>query len=107
VSSTLEVPVRSLIQRQEALSKANFIRSFRKTLKMDLKAGRAILHDYILAPPEPVHTMKLFDLILAAPKLGRVKTNRLLVQCRISPSKTLGGLSERQRAEVVSMLRRR
>jgi hypothetical protein len=28
------------------------------------------------------------------------------VQCRISPSKTIGGLSQRQRTELVSMLRR-
>jgi len=49
--------------------------------------------------------MKVFDLILACPKYGRVKVNKILVQCRISPSKTVGGLSQRQRAEIVSMLR--
>jgi hypothetical protein len=35
-----------------------------------------------------------------------VKVNRILTQCRISPSKTIGGLSERQRSELVSYLRR-
>ena len=39
-------------------------------------------------------------------KYGRVKTNRILNQCRISPSKTIGGLSGRQRAELVNQLRR-
>jgi len=29
-----------------------------------------------------------------------------LNQCRISPAKTIGGLSERQRKELVSLLRR-
>ena len=47
-------------------------------------------------------TAKVFDMLLAVPKYGRVKTNRILNQCRISPSKTIGGLSERQRAELVS-----
>ena len=46
------------------------------------------------------------DMLLAVPKYGRVKTNRILNQCRISPSKTIGGLSERQRTELVSLLRR-
>ena len=36
----------------------------------------------------------------------RVKVNKVLQVCRISPSKTIGGLSERQRAELISMLRR-
>ena len=47
-------------------------------------------------------TAKVFDMILAVPKYGRVKANKILGQCRISPSKTIGGLSQRQRAELVT-----
>lgn len=90
----------------EALHRANDIRTRRAQFKRDLKAGKKIAHDYILEVPDWLETMKLFDMILAMPKYGRVKTNKILVQCRISPSKTVGGLSQRQRAEVVSMLRR-
>ena len=50
--------------------------------------------------------LEVFDLLLAVPKYGRVKVNRILTHCRISPSKTIGGLSERQRNELVSYLRR-
>jgi hypothetical protein len=57
-------------------------------------------------PPEWVLTAKVFDLLLAVPKCGRVKAGRLLTTCRISQSKTVGGLSERQRAELVALLRR-
>ena len=56
--------------------------------------------------PEYLQTAKVFDLLLAVPKYGRVKVNRILTHCRISPSKTIGGLSERQRNELVSYLRR-
>jgi hypothetical protein len=35
-----------------------------------------------------------------------VKAARFLNQCRVSQSKTVGGLSERQRAELVGLLRR-
>jgi len=38
---------------------------------------------------------------MAAPKCGRVKSAKILEQCRISPSKTVGGLSERQRSELL------
>jgi hypothetical protein len=90
----------------EALTHANEVRTERAVLKRDLKAGRKQIHDVLLEPPEWLETMKLFDLMLACPKYGRVKVNKILQQCRISPSKTVGGMSQRQRVEVVSRLRR-
>ena len=60
-----------------------------------------------MAPPDYLETAKVFDLLLAVPKYGRVKVNKILSQCRISPSKTIGGLSERQRRELVALMRRR
>ena len=99
-------PERSLIQRMEALQRANRIRTRRAQLKKDLKAGRVSIHSLLLEPPEFVLTAKVFDMLLAVPKYGRVKVNRILTHCRISPSKTIGGLSERQRNELVSYLRR-
>ena len=105
-TTTTAAPERSLVQRMEALQRANDIRSRRAQLKRDLKAGRASIHDLLLAPPEYVETAKVFDMLLAVPKYGRVKVNKILGQCRISPSKTIGGLSQRQRSELVGMLRR-
>jgi hypothetical protein len=99
-------PERSLHQRMDALQRANAIRTRRATLKKDLKASRVSIHKLLLDPPEYVETAKVFDMLLAVPKYGRVKANKVLQQCRISPSKTIGGLSERQRAELVSLLRR-
>ncbi len=100
-------PERSLVQRMDALSRANEIRTKRAQLKRDLKAGRASIHDVLLAPPDWVETAKVFDMMLAVPKYGRVKVNKVLQTCRISPSKTIGGLSERQRSELVTLLRSR
>jgi hypothetical protein len=90
-----------------ALRKANDIRTARAKLKRDLKAGKARIETLLLDPPEYVLSAKAIDMILAVPKYGRVKANRILGSCRISPSKTIGGLSERQRAELVTQLRRR
>jgi hypothetical protein len=52
-------------------------------------------------------TAKVFDLLLAVPKYGRVRANRVLNQTRISPSKTVGGMSERQRRQLLSYLAER
>ena len=105
-TTSAAVPERSREQRMRALNRANEIRSARAQLKRDLKAGKAKIETLLLDPPEYVLSAKAFDMILAVPKYGRVKANKILGQCRISPSKTIGGLSERQRAELVHHLRR-
>src|SRR5690349_21955080 len=100
-------PERSLVQRMDALQRANEIRIRRAQLKRDLKAGRQSIHKLLLGPPDYLETAKVFDMLVAVPKYGRVKVNKILTQCRISPSKTIGGLSQRQRAELVALMRRR
>ena len=99
-------PERSYVQRMEALQRANNIRSRRAQLKRDLKAGRCSIDALLMQPPEYLETAKVFDMLLAVPKYGRVKVNKILTQCKISPSKTVGGLSERQRRELVAFMRR-
>lgn len=100
-------PDRSLLQRMTALERANDIRFRRADLKRDLKAGRVTIYALLLDPPACIDTMKLGDLLLAVPSLGRVKVNKALSRCQISPSKSIGGLTVRQRDEVVALLRRR
>ena len=45
-------------------------------------------------------------MLLALPGHGRVKATKILNSCRVSPSKTFGGLSERQRKELAVRLDR-
>lgn len=87
--------------------KANTVRTRRAQLKKDLKANRQHIETLLAEPPDYLLTAKVFDLLLAVPKYGRVKVNKILTQCRISPSKTLGGLSERQRNELVDVMKYR
>ncbi|CAA9469820.1 MAG: hypothetical protein AVDCRST_MAG53-1186 [uncultured Solirubrobacteraceae bacterium] len=99
-------PERSIKQRRDALEVANEVRSRRATLKKELKAGRVSIHSLLQDPPAYVLTAKVFDILMAVPKYGRVKANKVIVACRISPSKTIGGLSQRQRDELIASLRR-
>lgn len=96
-----------LAQRMDALEGANRVRKYRARMKRQVKAGERSLLE-ALADPEPeVHTMKAFDLLRAAPKVGRVKANKGLTQARIPPSKTVGGMTTRQRAELIAVMRLR
>src|SRR5207244_4620869 len=101
-----QAPARSRDQRMEALKRANDIRVRRAKLKKDLKDGRVRIQTILSNPPEYVSTAKVFDILMAVPKFGRVKAARFLNQCRISQSKTVGGLSARQRAELVGLFDR-
>jgi len=53
-----------------------------------------------------LQTTRLRDLLIAVPKIGPVKAARILAHCRIAHSKTLGGLTDRQRRELISLLHR-
>lgn len=105
--SSGQTPVRSLPQRMEALHKANDIRSRRAQLKKELKSGDADIIEVLKNPPEYLLTAKIIDLLLVVPKFGRVKATRVLTRCRISQAKTVGGLSDRQRAELIDLLNAR
>ena len=95
--------LRSLDQRMDALKRANDVRVRRAKLKKDLKDGRVRIEQILGNPPEYVSTAKVIDILMAVPKFGRVKAARFLNTCRISQSKTVGGLSDRQRAELIDL----
>jgi hypothetical protein len=99
-------PERSLDQRMAALELANEARVLRAQLKRDLKAGKASIGELLLDPPAFLQTAKVFDMLLALPKVGRVKAAKVMNDCRVSPSKTFCGLSDRQRAELAERLNR-
>jgi hypothetical protein len=101
----MTTPDRSLQQRLDALEKANTVRTYRAELKKDIAAAREDA-DAVLVSSDPLlATMKVGDLLLAVPGLGRVKVNYLFRRLGISPSKTVGGLSPRQRGQLLVALR--
>jgi len=80
------------------------VRRQRAQLKRDLSAGGCAIVELLTDPPAFVQTAKVADLLLALPKYGPVKVNKLLTRCRIAPAKTFGGLSQRQRDELAALL---
>lgn len=105
IPSTIpQTPERSRQQRMDALRRANDIRSERARLKEKLRTGEVAITIVLMDPPLCVHTAKVLDLLLAVPKYGRVKANRVLERCRVSPAKTVNGLTPRQRKELLDVL---
>lgn len=102
--ASISTPTRTLEQRLTALQHANEIRTHRSHLKRDVKEGRLTVIDLLDDPL--CDTMKIGDALIAQPKIGAVKRNRILTKLSISPSRSLNGLSERQRTKLVEELAR-
>jgi hypothetical protein len=88
-----------------ALEQANQIRGQRARLKKDLREGTVLLEQILATRAGYLATAKVFDLLVAVPKIGPVKAAHLLHLAHISPSKTVVALSERQRARLIELLR--
>ena len=97
---------RSSERRMIALSQANQVRSLRAKLKQDLRQGTVRLEQILATGPDYLASAEVFDLLVAVPKIGPVKAAHLLTIARISPSKTVAALSERQRARLIELLSR-
>jgi hypothetical protein len=92
-------------QRRAALKQANTVRQLRAETKRALKAAELDLADLLVEPPDFLLSASVAKLLHAAPGYGEVRVNRLLRHSRISSLKTVEGLSERQRRELVDLLR--
>lgn len=101
VFQTLE---RTNDQRRDALIIANGIRVERAKMKERLKSGTEQAIDILKDVPPYARTMKAMDLLLAIPKYGKYKASRTLSHCRVAQSKTLAGLTDRQREQIIEQL---
>jgi len=86
------------------LKVANTVRQQRAEIKQALKEGDVSIVEIFVDPPEFLLTARLSEVLLAAPRYGQVRVSRLLKRLQISPLKTIGALSERQRQQLVQAL---
>jgi hypothetical protein len=98
------VSARSAQRRLVSLARANEVRVERADLKRALAAGSVAFADVLANPPACARTAKVGDLLLCVPGIGPAKRDRALAHCRIANTKTIGSLSDRQRAALTDRL---
>jgi transposase len=98
------IPSRTDHQRREALAGANQLRTARSRLKEQLKRKEVSLASLVADCPSYLATAKVNELLQAVPGCGPVKATNYLASCRISPTKTMAGLTPRQRQALVEAL---
>jgi hypothetical protein len=99
-------PTRSDDQPQHlaALERANRVRLARAALKRAISAGEASVADALLECPWEVESMTVADLLACQRRWGVTRCRRFLSASRISESRTVGTLTERQRNELAERL---
>lgn len=98
---------RTYRQRLDSLEIANHVRTARSRMKTAFRQGHADPAAIAADPPEWAGSMRVVKFLEAAPGVGPVKARKMLRAGGMSESKTLAGLSARQRDVLVSMLKGR
>lgn len=95
-------------QRLQNLAKAAEARKRRAELKERLKSGRTTFRDLLdSADDDIVGRMKVSTVLESLPGVGRVRARRIMEQLKISESRRLRGLGEKQRRNLLAEFARR
>lgn len=83
------------------LAEANEVRLARAEDKRRIRRGEVDTIAILLAPPHHWESAHLSEFLMCLPKLGRVKVDAVLRKLRLNPTRTVGLLSDAERARVV------
>ncbi len=84
-------------QRLRALERANAVRLARAELKRRIAEGDASAAEVILEPPDEALSWAIGELLMSQRRWGNTRCRKFLGRYHISETKTLGGLTDRQR----------
>ena len=84
-------------QRMRALERANKVRLARAELKRRIAEGDVSAARVILVPPSEAHNWAVGELLTSQKRWGTTRCRKFLQRHRISETKALGDLTERQR----------
>lgn len=92
-------------QHLQALERANRVRLARAELKRRIAQGELRVEEVVANCPWEAESMAIADLLLSQRRWGRTRCRKFLATLSISERKTVGSLTERQRASLVALLR--
>jgi hypothetical protein len=91
-------------QHLQALQRANRVRLARAELKRKISEGETTAAEVILASPWEAESMALGDVLMSQRRWGGTRCRKFLAMFRISETKTVGSLTERQRLALAAQL---
>ncbi|HDP69513.1 MAG TPA: integration host factor [Actinobacteria bacterium] len=101
----MALPKLSDADRKAALKKAVETRQKRAELKTKIKEGKVSLTEVLNKASDPiVGRMKVSDLLGSLPKIGKVRSQKIMEQLKISSSRRIAGLGSRQKDQLIKEL---
>lgn len=91
-------------QHLQALQRANRVRLARAELKRRIADGEVAAAEVILTSPWEAASMAIGDLLMSQRRWGGTRCRKFLAMFRISETKTVGSLTERQRQALATQL---
>jgi hypothetical protein len=91
-------------QHMQALELANRVRLARATLKRRVGSGELTVAEVIVTCPWEAESMPIMDLLMSQRRWGRTRCRKFLTSIRMSETKTVGSLTERQRRTLAALL---
>jgi hypothetical protein len=91
-------------QYMRALERANKVRLARADLKRRVADGEIQAAEVILECPWEAQSMAVADLLMSQRRWGQTRCRKFLAQIPMSEKKTIGSMTERQRATLAAML---
>ena len=91
-------------QHLTALARANEVRLARADLKRRIGGGEIQAAEVVLECPWEAASMPVADVLMSQRRWGSHRCRKFLFGLRISETKTVGALTERQRREIAARL---
>ena len=88
----------------QALAEANRVRLARAELKRDIADGCRTVAEVVLECPWETDSMSIGDLLMAQHRWGRTRCRRFLAELPMLETKTIGSMTDRQRALLAAQL---
>ena len=101
----MALPKLSLEEKRKALKKAQEVRSKRAKIRQNLKNGKTnILEVLANINDDVVAKMRVVYLLESLPRIGKVKTKKIMNDIGIDETRRLQGLGNRQKQALIERL---
>lgn len=94
----MPLPKLTLEEKKQALKKAQQVRSQRAKIRQDLKAGRTGIREVLeQVDNDVVAKMRVAYLLESLPRIGKVRTRKIMNEIGIDETRRIQGLGSRQK----------
>ena len=98
----MPLPKLTLEEKKQALKKAQQVRSQRAKIRQDLKAGRTGIREVLeQMDTDVVAKMRVAYLLESLPRIGKVRTRKIMNEIGIDETRRVQGLGSRQKQALI------